>query len=183
MKCNDCLLISEDTNLFCKDNSRISGYKNRCKKCSSDRGKKFRMNNRFLYKNRYDKEKESGIIEKRIKNNPIRYRAHEIRHGMVNRSRIFGIEFDNAYFTTKYIQKIIVDKEKCPCCGIKFEYSCNGKKNLRTPSCDRFDNSKGYIRGNVYFICWRCNLLKSDGTIKDFELLIAWLKQKLSNMT
>jgi G:T-mismatch repair DNA endonuclease (very short patch repair protein) len=43
------------------------------------------------------------------------------------------------------------------------------------PSVDRLDNSKGYIKGNVVLICWRCNNLKSDSSIEKLEKIVRWL--------
>jgi len=33
-----------------------------------------------------------------------------------------------------------------------------------SPSLDRIDNSKGYVKGNVIVVSWRYNSLKKDGT-------------------
>jgi hypothetical protein len=36
-------------------------------------------------------------------------------------------------------------------------------------SLDRIIPEKGYVAGNMDFICYRCNLLKNDATIAEFE--------------
>jgi hypothetical protein len=58
--------------------------------------------------------------------------------------------------------------ECCPVLGIKLDYDTpGGKRNSRNPalpSLDRWDNTKGYIPGNVYVISFRANMLKNNAT-------------------
>lgn len=42
-----------------------------------------------------------------------------------------------------------------------------------SPSLDRIDSSKGYVKGNIRIISWRANLLKNNGTLQEFEALAA----------
>ncbi len=46
-----------------------------------------------------------------------------------------------------------------------------------SPSIDRVDASKGYIKGNVAIICYRCNLLKTDSTPEELSKVIEFLKK------
>jgi hypothetical protein len=46
------------------------------------------------------------------------------------------------------------------------------------PSIDRIDSSRGYVPGNVRIISKRANLLKSDGTLREFEALVRDLKSR-----
>jgi hypothetical protein len=40
-----------------------------------------------------------------------------------------------------------------------------GRVNLyNSPSLDRIDNNKGYVKGNVIIVCSRANCIKNDGT-------------------
>lgn len=40
-----------------------------------------------------------------------------------------------------------------------------------SPTIDRIDSSKGYVKGNVRVISWRANTLKGDATIEESILL------------
>ena len=41
------------------------------------------------------------------------------------------------------------------------------KARNNSPSIDRIDNTKGYVKGNVIIISMRANNLKSDGTLEE----------------
>lgn len=53
-----------------------------------------------------------------------------------------------------------------------------------SPSIDRIDSSKGYVRGNIRIISLRANMLKSsDGTAREYEALIQDCKARSSRVT
>jgi hypothetical protein len=58
----------------------------------------------------------------------------------------------------------------CPVLGIPL-FFIRGKKGPNTPSVDRIDNSKGYVKGNVVVVSWRANSLKSNATLSELRLL------------
>lgn len=52
--------------------------------------------------------------------------------------------------------------EFCPVLGIKLSGKGFGTKSETTPTLDRMNNLKGYVKGNVKVISWKANRLKSD---------------------
>ena len=46
-----------------------------------------------------------------------------------------------------------------------------GRANPNSPSLDRIDNAKGYVKGNVRFISDRANRLKSNSTDEELVAL------------
>lgn len=52
-----------------------------------------------------------------------------------------------------------------------------GGPTPNSPTLDRVDSSKGYAKGNVRVISWRANKLKSDATLEELELLVAYLRK------
>jgi hypothetical protein len=55
--------------------------------------------------------------------------------------------------------------------GIRLDYSMGGGKRPDSPSIDRIDNSKGYVKGNRVVISMRANRLKSDMTLCELRAL------------
>lgn len=68
--------------------------------------------------------------------------------------------------------------ERCPVLGIALASGSGARGVARdcNPSLDRFDNSKGYVKGNVRVISLRANKLKSDAALAELEALVAYLR-------
>jgi len=66
----------------------------------------------------------------------------------------------------------------CPVLGIPLFRNVGGVNgSANSPSIDRIDNTKGYIKGNVQIISNRANSLKSDASIEELEAILKHLKQ------
>jgi hypothetical protein len=56
--------------------------------------------------------------------------------------------------------------------------SRNGTTNLdNSYSLDRIDSNKGYVKGNVWVISRRANVIKNNATLEELELLTNNLKK------
>ena len=64
----------------------------------------------------------------------------------------------------------------CPILGIKLKRG-KGRHSGASPSLDRIDPSRGYEPGNVIVISRRANVIKSDSTLAELALLVAFLQQ------
>ncbi len=74
-----------------------------------------------------------------------------------------------------YIRSIFT--ERCPVFDTVFEL--NGRKiRPESPSLDRLDPAKGYVRGNVAIISLRANAIKSNASWQDIQRVADWLKQQ-----
>ena len=96
----------------------------------------------------------------------------------VNRSAKSGVECDKQYLLTL----VGLRPTHCPCCGREFIYGGSGVVGVQhpaTPSMDRIDSSKGYVEGNVAIICFRCNILKKDGSLSEFEAIAKYMRDRL----
>lgn len=63
----------------------------------------------------------------------------------------------------------------CPVTGEPFIlFSSDRSKSL---SVDRINNSKGYIRGNILFVSYRVNHLKSDASIDELARIVQVYQQ------
>ncbi len=64
----------------------------------------------------------------------------------------------------------------CPLLGIEIKKG-KGKLCDASPSVDRKDNTKGYVKGNVWVISNQANRIKSNASIEELELLLKNLKE------
>ena len=84
------------------------------------------------------------------------------------RAKIRGLDFDIS------VDDIIID-EVCPI--LKTPYKIGEEVVCyESPSLDRIDSSKGYIKGNVQVISYRANTIKCNSTIEELEMLLQYLK-------
>jgi hypothetical protein len=73
----------------------------------------------------------------------------------------------------------IVIPEYCPLLGIKLMHG-TGFLIDESPSLDRIDSKKGYVKGNVWVISHKANTMKSDATLEELELLVKNLRDKIN---
>ena len=66
--------------------------------------------------------------------------------------------------------KDLIIPEYCPLLGIKLEYEPGRTNNSNTPSLDKIDPTKGYIKGNVRIISYKANTMKNNATREELEL-------------
>lgn len=68
----------------------------------------------------------------------------------------------------------------CPVLGIELNYGKpkSGRNSYDSPSVDRIDSSKGYIKGNVVIMSWRANRIKTDATVNELSKLISYLTKQ-----
>lgn len=72
------------------------------------------------------------------------------------RASKLGLEFNLT------IEDILIP-EQCPILGIKLIRQTNkGRSAKCSPSLDRIDSSKGYIKGNVWVISMLANAMKNE---------------------
>ena len=70
----------------------------------------------------------------------------------------------------------ILRQGRCKLSGQKFVYKQGkgkGNKNLYAPSIDRIDSRKGYVPGNIMFVCWQVNCAKQDMSLYQFKKMCA----------
>ena len=58
----------------------------------------------------------------------------------------------------------------CPLLGLPFIHAEKGR-HPQAPSLDRIDPGLGYVRGNVWIVGYRANLIKNDGTADEHEAI------------
>ncbi|MEF2249319.1 hypothetical protein [Ralstonia solanacearum] len=66
--------------------------------------------------------------------------------------------------------------ERCPVLGIRLKPT-QGRAGPASPSLDRINPRRGYVRGNVIVVSWRANELKKNATLDEMERVAAFYRQ------
>lgn len=172
--------------LYFTEEERKAATKESYKKYnSSDKGKG--RTEKFMENYEYDSEKQkeysdkyfAGLSKERLKEMGIAKkeymhstaRSDPERH-MLNwarkRAKDKGIDFSIT------VEDIYIP-DVCPVLGIPL-FKGEGSRTDNSPSLDRVDNTKGYIRGNVCVISFRANALKNNGTVLEFKAIIEYME-------
>ena len=118
------------------------GIRERCKSCSSKRAER----------------------ERERRKNDWKYKPtlHMLNNSK-QRAKVAGIEHNIT------IEDIVIP-DYCPVLGIKLETGDRKEKN-NSPSIDRIDNNKGYVKSNIMVISNRANMLKKDASIEELVMI------------
>jgi len=70
--------------------------------------------------------------------------------------------------------------EVCPVLGVRLDFGDKQGGGPFSPSLDRLDPKKGYVKGNVHIISKRANAIKSDATLSEVLAVARWMEARLS---
>jgi hypothetical protein len=144
-QCSRCGLILPLTMFYSRKINK-DGLQGRCKQC---------MNKGST---RWEKE------------NPVKVQTMYMVCAARNRAKKRGWDFN---IDADYVRSFVVSN--CPILGMPLEWSCcrgdDNKLRSNSPSLDRIDSTKGYVRGNVWIISHRANCIKSNATHEELKLV------------
>ncbi len=155
-KCHKILPLS----CFHRSISQKSGYRSQCSECRKPADVAWRNKNRDKFTAYSRKHREKAMSDPEWN---IRRMLTHVRSRARSRGIEFGLEASD-----------ITIPDKCPVLGIPL-ISKVGKGHINrndSPSIDRIDSTKGYVKGNVIVVSWRANHVKSDATIDDLQKLV-----------
>lgn len=172
--------------LYFTEEDRKAATKESYKKYnSSDKGKG--RTEKFMEDHEYDPEKQkeysekyfAGLSEERLKEIGIAKKEYmhstarsDPKRHMLNwarkRAKDKGIDFS-------ITSEDIYIPDVCPVLGIPL-FKGEGSRTDNSPSLDRIDNTKGYIKGNVCVVSFRANALKNNGTVLEFKAIIEYME-------
>lgn len=146
---------------------------------SAERTRKWRKNNpertNELARKYYARDRDKVLETQRLKRrgNPKYYGGMTIGYAnsivgwskyktnsLIASAKKRGHEFDITY---KDILSLVTNV--CPVLGIRLDYSLGSHKKKilpSSPSVDRIDNTKGYVKGNIIIVSQRANKIKYD---------------------
>lgn len=156
IRCSICKEEKEINN-FCKKRTGKHGRGKWCNSCVSEKGR---------IRRREKPEEIKRTMREWKANNLNRVLLNNCRH----RSNKSGIEFSIE------LSDIIIP-EYCPVFGMKLELQTRKSPSGTSPSIDRIDSKKGYIKGNIRVISWLANTIKGSGTAEQHELIAKYIRE------
>jgi len=126
--------------------------------------------------------KEAAFKANQLEQGLISYHKHKFRYDNLTK-RIYRQARKRAEkrgFGFNIELSDLVFPEFCPILGIKLAPN-EGHIGECSPSLDRIDNTKGYIKGNVQIISALANTMKSSATPEQLLLFAAWVNKTYEN--
>jgi hypothetical protein len=155
---------------FSKNASLIGGLHTWCKECCTNKHKvsEYAKKSNIVRK---EKIKSDPIYRENINNQKRKSRIKRIASVLLQECKRRAIK-KNLEFNIS-IEDIIIP-EICP---ILLQPIIQGTKdNYKfSPSIDRIDNNKGYIKGNIQVISMKANTIKNSATIEELLLFAKWV--------
>mgnify|MGYP006266943759 CR=1 FL=1 len=149
--CSKCLLY-KTIDQFAKHKGRSDGLREECKQCT----KQYHQQNPVII--------QTGKM------------IHHARKRAIAKNLPFNIN-------AEYLRSIV--PSYCPIFGTKLEWSIRrgdaGHALPNSPSLDRIDPSKGYVKGNVWIISHRANGIKNDASHEELKLVTKAVGEALVN--
>lgn len=132
----------------------ISETHRECTKC----GKIFEITSKMTLCKRCNSE--------RVKSQTPEWKMHQRAK---QRARQKGLEFNIS------VEDIIIP-DRCPVLGIEINMN-SGKSGAyrNSPSLDRIDNSKGYVKGNIQVLSQLANAMKAHATEEELVKFAQWV--------
>ncbi len=172
-KCSKCKNV-KDLNLFYKDSSSLDGYRTNCKDCQNKSRDTWAKNNKEklaqmakVYRQREDVKARRNIGQHEWRKQNLDW---ELWNKAKTRSSNLNLPFDIE-------RSDIVIPDKCPVLGIDLFIT---KKTLgdNSPTIDRFDPAKGYVKGNITVISAKANRIKNNATLEELEKVYNWYRKQ-----
>jgi hypothetical protein len=159
-KCKEALPVG----MFNKDASRKDGLERCCRSCKAQSRSKYRENG--------GKEKAQAYARSRPINRITSSMVSDAKRRAKNKNLPFDIDLD-------YVRSLVGENAElashCPVFKAPLAWSCqrgNGHGPLpNSPSIDRIDPARGYIKGNIWVISHRANSIKNDASHEELKLV------------
>lgn len=112
------------------------------------------------FRKKHDKEFKSMIYSQK-RDSRLRNFVHAMWKAAKSRAEKKGLEFNIE-------ESDIIIPEVCPLLEIPIEFGTKEHYDS-SPSLDRIDNTKGYIKGNIWVISKKANTMKSSATLDELH--------------
>jgi len=161
--CNTCN-VEKPLSEFHNNKRRKDGKENRCKICQN-KLKRERAKYKDYKRKHKERYKNDPEYRQMAKDKAAKYRREHNEYVLLSQAKVrakqFGLDFNIT------IDDIIIP-DLCPILNIPL-YRGTNKKNDNSPSLDRINNLKGYIKGNVRIISNLANTMKNKASIEQLK--------------
>ena len=204
--CQKCQ-VEKSTEEFYTDNSKPDGKLIYCKTCCKKTHKKTYASNAELQKikakqyREFHKNDHDYIQRKKEYNEKYRLKYWKKEGAWRPENRELRLQKRRQYRNTRHqqfpeIYLVEASKERarkkglehtlttediqipshCPVLGIPIVVGV-GKQTDNSPSIDRIDNERGYVKENVIVVSWKANDLKGRATVEELEKIVSFYKK------
>ena len=118
------------------------------------------------------KENSQNSRKARILKDPFKFRMQRTFDSCRHRAKQNNVPFE---ITLQDLIDMFPFDNLCPILNFPFIWGTQSSKEL-SPSVDRMIPSKGYVKGNINFISYKANRIKSDSTLEILEKIIKYMK-------
>lgn len=157
-----------------KDKNGYRRISRTCVPCYKEKAKQKRKIRLGLLTQQEKKEFNKKHYNRYKTNNYLKYRYNSIKRNAKYRGIKFSISFED--YCLIEIPKI------CPILGIKLKQNSGGPKD-NSPSLDRIDTSKGYVKNNLVYISYAANRMKSSISLKTLEKMYWFYKNLIEKFS
>jgi hypothetical protein len=189
-RCAKCKEYKE-RDLFGNNKSRKDGKHHSCKSCHTANCRAWQKANpeKVKEKNRAwqkaNPEKVAAKTRAWAKANPEKVKVSNRTWKKANPEKIMLCRAQQRAKKSNLDFNLSIDDihipERCPVLGILLEYGNTVTNKDSSPSLDKIQNDKGYVKGNVQIVSNRFNSLKKDATFDELILIGEWAKEQKLN--
>lgn len=164
--------MKELTQKQIKNREACKRWRDKNKQREADRQREYIEANRDMINERQRNYRSSR--KGWVRNSNIRARAKRsieslLLQGARYRAKKKGIDFDLT------VEDIVIPIN-CPVLGTPLVKSDTKVPWANSPSIDRVNNSKGYVKDNIQVISHRANAIKGSSSIEELELVLGYMK-------
>jgi hypothetical protein len=172
LKCSECQQLKPPTEFYKSARNLCRQQRdNACKNCHKRRAASYYAANAETVKKNHQIYYAAQSVQVKSRryewkcNNIAKYLFRCAKKRAKRKGFLFNID----------VLDIVVPKT-CPILGITLSLS-RGKPAENSPSVDRIDSAKGYVKGNVRVISYRANKLKNNATLEELQMIVADAEQ------
>ena len=159
------------------------GYDSMCRKCANEKAAIQREKHRETTNQKYVKRYHSDPEFKKHRNEMSKKSSIKMRAECPERTMLYSCRSrakEKGWEFNIEESDILIPKF-CPILEIELLPGGKGTQTFNSPSIDRIDSSKGYIKGNVRVISLRANMMKNDASLEEIKIFCNNILKYMNN--